>query len=103
MNKETFCISLIRKVITKYYANVKIKYVTDNKQFWKTIKTCLSDKSKTSEKTIPIKYDKMATLNNFFSSIVTSSDIPKFKDCNPLSERNSTACLKCHTYVYKPS
>ena len=27
------------------------------------------------------------TLNRFFSNIVTSLNIPKFKNCNPLSER----------------
>ena len=31
--------------------------------------------------------DKVAlTLNTFFSNIVTSLNIPKFKNCNPLSE-----------------
>ena len=69
--------------------------MTDNKQFWKTIKPCFSDKSKNSERIILTENDKIVledskvplTLNTFFSNIVINLNIPKFKNCSPLSER----------------
>ena len=35
---------------TYYYANLNEKDLTDNKQFWRTVKPLLSDKIKSSEK-----------------------------------------------------
>ena len=95
-NKQlNFCVSLIRKKKSKYFANQNIKDIADNKKFWKIIKSCFSDKSKNSERIvlnendeIVMEDDKVAlTLNTFFSNIVTSLNIPKFKNCNLLSER----------------
>ena len=58
----------------KYFVNLIIKDVTDNKKFWKTIKPCSSDKSKNSEKIVLKENDKIVmeddkvalTLNTFF-------------------------------------
>ena len=70
--------------------------MTGNKKFWKTIKPCFSDNSKNSERIVLIENDKIVmedgkvalTLNVFFfSNIVISLNIPKFKNYNPLSER----------------
>ena len=95
-NKQlNFCVSLIRKKKSKYFANQNIKDIADNKKCWKIIKPCFSDKSKNSERIVlnendevVMEDDKVAlTLNTFFSNIVTSLNIPKFKNCNLLSER----------------
>ena len=50
-NKQrNYCVSLLRKTKTNYYANLNEKYLTDNKQFLrKTVKPLLSDKIKSSE------------------------------------------------------
>ena len=85
---------LYEKKKSKYFASLNIKDVTDNKKFWKTIKPCFSDKSKNSERIVLNENDEVVmeddkvvlTLNTFFSNIVTSLNIPKFKNCNPLSE-----------------
>ena len=91
-NKQrNFCVSLIRKEKSKYVANLNIKDVTGNKKFWKTIKPCFSDKSKNSERIVLKENDEIVmedgkvalTLNSFLSNIVTSFNIPKFKNCNP--------------------
>ena len=67
-NKQgNFYVSLIQKEKTKYFANLSIKDVTDNKVFGKLLNAL--------------------TFNTFFTNIVTSLIIPKFKNCNPLSER----------------
>ena len=94
-NKQrSFCVSLIKikiKIKSKYFANLNIKDVTDNKWFWKTIKPSFSDKSKNSERIVLKENDEIVmedgkvalTLNSFLSNIVTSLNIPKFKNCNP--------------------
>ena len=48
--QKNFCSKLYKKERKKYYDALDIKKVTDNKQFWKTIKPFLSEKSKKSLK-----------------------------------------------------
>ena len=71
------CISL-EKAKKEYYQNLDEKNVIDNKKFWKTVKSLLSDKSLSREKLNLTENEKMLTsefetagiLNNFFSIIV---------------------------------
>ena len=50
-NKQrNYWVSLLRKTKTNYHANLNEKDLTDNKQFWRTIKPLLSDIIKSSEK-----------------------------------------------------
>ena len=50
-NKQrNYCISLLRKTKTNYYANLNEKDLTNNKQFWRTVKPILLSKIKSSEK-----------------------------------------------------
>ena len=70
----------------KYFSNLNIKNVTENKRFWKTIKPCFSNKSKNSERIVLTENDKIVMedgkvalkYNMFFSNIVISLNIPKF-------------------------
>ena len=42
-NKQrNYCVSLLRKTKTNFYANLNDKDLTDNKQFWRTVKPLLS-------------------------------------------------------------
>ena len=43
--QKNFCSKLYKKERKKYYKNLNLKNITDNKLFWKTIKPFLSDKS----------------------------------------------------------
>ena len=44
-NKQrNWCASLLRKEKKKYFANLNEKDITDNKNFWQTIKPFLSEK-----------------------------------------------------------
>ena len=36
--QRNFCVSLIRKTKIEYFSNLNEKNITDNKQFWNTIK-----------------------------------------------------------------
>ena len=42
--QRNFCVSLLTKTKRNYFKNVKIRDVTDNKEFWKTIRPYFSDK-----------------------------------------------------------
>ena len=40
---RNYCVNLLRKEKKKYYYNIDLKLLTDNKLFWKTIKPFFSD------------------------------------------------------------
>ena len=42
--QRNYCVSLLRKSKREYYSNLDVKNITDNKTFWKTVKSFLSDK-----------------------------------------------------------
>ena len=42
--QNNFCSKLYKKECKKFYSNLEIKKITDNKLFWKTIKPLLSGK-----------------------------------------------------------
>ena len=72
-NKQrNFCVSFIRKEKSKNFTNLNIKGVIDNKEFWKTVKPCFSDKYSErivlkEDDGIVMKDGKVAlTLNTFF-------------------------------------
>ena len=83
----------MRKTKKNHYANLNLKDIADNKQFWRTVKPLLSDKSKSNEK-ITLVGDKITSedksnaeiLNSFFSNAVKNLKIPEFNDINPLAE-----------------
>ena len=84
INKETFVYSLYKKT-PKYYPSLHIEYVTYNKRFWKIIKPWFSDKSKTSEWILLTendggRWENCTYIKQGFFNIVTSVDIPKFKN-----------------------
>ena len=71
-NKQrNYCVSLLRKTKTNYYANLNEKDLTDNKQFWRTVKPLLSDKIKSSEKiTLVEQRETLDTEGNIDNEIV---------------------------------
>ena len=44
------CVKLLRKTKKHFVNNLDVKYVADNKQFWKTVKSCLTDKTLKGER-----------------------------------------------------
>ena len=108
-NKQrNYCISLLRKTKTNYYANLNEKDLTYNKQFWRTVKPLLSDKIKSSEKITLVEHRenlntdgniddeivnddvKIAEIfNRFFSNAVIDLKIPDFHGAVPLADNIS--------------
>ena len=78
-----YCVNLLKREKKKYYNNLNIKIIVDNKTFWKTIKPLFSEKSKSRQKITLIEDDQIITddtdiaelMNNFFSETVTKLNI----------------------------
>ena len=92
----------MRKTKNDYYVNLNVKDIVDNKQFCRTVKPLLSDKTKSNDNITLVKDETVITqdeknaelLNLFFSSAVKNLKIPEFSDTNPLAERLSDPTLK---------
>ena len=94
----------------KHYANLNHKDIADNKQFWRTVKPLLSNKSKSNEKITVVEdneiiskdKDNVELLNSFFSNALKNLKIPEFSDSNPLAENIPhpifKAILKCKNH-----
>ena len=76
--QRNYCVNLLRRTKKKYFANINISSITDNKKFWKTVKPLFSDKIFHKE-TINLAVNDTIlsddqvvaeTLNNYFNNIV---------------------------------
>ena len=50
IKKSNFCVNLLRKTKQEYFENINVKYINDNKKFWKTIKPFFSNKGLNTNK-----------------------------------------------------
>ena len=55
------CVKLLRKTKKDFFNNLDVKRVTDNKQFWKSVKPCLRDKTLKDERITLIENEKLAS------------------------------------------
>ena len=102
VKQRNYCVSLLRKTKKDYYANLNVKDIVDNKQFWRTVKPLFSDKTKSNEKITLVEDETVTTqdeqnadlLNIFFSNAVKNLKIPRFSNTNPLAERLNNPTLK---------
>ena len=87
-NKQrNYCVNLLRKEKKKYYKNLDLKNITDNKQFWKTMKPLFTDNHKNNRKITLIDGEKIISnetevaeiMNDFFSNAVSKLDIKGYK------------------------
>ena len=100
--RRNYCVSLLRKTKKDYYANLNVKDIVDNEQFWRTIKPLFFDKTKSNEKITSVEDQTVTTqdeqnpelLNIVFSNAVKNLKIPRFSNTNPLVERLSNPTLK---------
>ena len=100
--KRDYCVSLLRKTKRAYYGNLNEKEVTDNRNFWKTVKPFLSDKCPSNEKVILVEEDEIISkdsevaevLNTFFSNIVSNLNIPEYQMNDPISDNINDPVLK---------
>ena len=90
-----FCSKLCKKERRKFYSSLDIKLITDNKTFWKILKSLLSDKgwsrinlAVNEENSFDNK--KMAqTFNNYFDNAVMSLNLQyDFQHLHDVSHEN---------------
>ena len=103
--QRNYCVSLLRKNKTNYYANKE--KVSDNELFWKVKKPSLSDKSFVKEQiNLVIKVEILETdsetveiLNTFFGNIVKNLEINQYSNFDPVindvKDPNLRAIIKC--------
>ena len=75
--QRNLCVSLLRKTKRDYFKQLNNKVISDNKKFWQTISSLLSEKGfrketiilKDSNRTITNNHELAETFNTFFSNI----------------------------------
>ena len=84
-NKETykkhlnFCVNLLRREKKKYYANLDLNKITDNKTFWKHMKPLFSEKNNSTKHITLIEGNDILSndmevaeiMNDFFANSIT--------------------------------
>ena len=79
------CVSILRKSKKSYFESLDVKFVKDDKKFWKRISPLYSNKIKSKEKIKLVENDEIIssdievakTFQNFFSSIVKNLNIQR--------------------------
>ena len=77
------CVQLLWKTKKYFSSNLNVKCVTDNKEFWKTVKPFLTNKTLKGEGIASTEYEKVVSkekelakiFNEYFSNIVPNLDI----------------------------
>ena len=83
--QRSICVKLLLKTKKDFFDNLDVKRVTDNKQFWKTVKSCLTDKTLKggrvtlieNEKVVSDEKELVKNFNEYFSNIVPNLDIQR--------------------------
>ena len=112
--QRNYCLNLLRKEKKKYYRNLNVNKIIDNKQFWKTMKPFFSDKSKLNrditlidgENIITSETEIAETMNTFFSNAVQKLDIQGYQtnfslDINLDKITNTVNKFKNHPSIIK--
>ena len=81
--QKNFVSRLYKKERKKYYSNLDLKKIIDNKQFWQCLGPCFSEKVKTRQKITLVEDNEIISddsevakkLNSFFEEAVNSLDI----------------------------
>ena len=60
-HQKNYCNRLYKRERTKYYANMNLNNITDNKKFWKTVKPLFGDKGVAKDKIVLVEGDKIIT------------------------------------------
>ena len=84
--QRNYCVFLLRKTKIRYYLNLNVKKILDNKQFWKVVKPLFFDKSISGDKInltengayVKTEMETVEVSNSFFSNIVKNLKIPQY-------------------------
>ena len=89
--KLNFCVTLLRRTKKDYYQNLNVKDISDNKKFWKTIKSCFSNKGLNSNKMLLKEKGELvldekqlaSIMNKFFINITKSLHLKEDQVSSP--------------------
>ena len=89
-HRRSYCVKLLRKTKLKYFQNMDVSKVNDNKMFWKTLKPIFSDKCKNANSIILTEEDTIMknkkliadTFNNYFADIRKTLKLKKNPNSN---------------------
>ena len=81
--QRNFCVKLLRKTEKEFYNNLNIKYITENKLFWKTVKPSFTDKTLKDERITLVENNKVVSdesklveiFSKYFGNIVQNLGI----------------------------
>ena len=89
-----------------------MRHLCDNKKFWGVVKPLLSNKVVYNERTTLVEHDKIlendkntaSILNEFFSNIIITLEIPQYKETEPVSHNIGDPLMKAiMKYRFPPS
>ncbi len=108
---KNFCTNLVRREKKKYYANLDIKVVEDNKKFWKKIKPLLSNKIPSKKKMTLIENDEVVAeekeiaeiMNNHFVDAVENLEREPFPLLEDIHESSDDIDRIINKYRMHPS
>ena len=86
-HQRNYCNRLCKREKKKFYNNLNLNEITDNKKFWKTMKPFFGDKGGSKDQIVLVEGDKILnkdaeiaqTLNDFFDDAVRSLGISERK------------------------
>ena len=112
--QRNYCVTLLRKEKKKYFSSLNISNISDNKNFWKTVKPFFSERDAINKKIILVENDEIITndeeiaeiMNNFFSNVVPRLNLKEFNsdyryDLNVDDITNSINKFKLHPSIIK--
>ena len=81
--QRNFCVKLLRMTKKEFYDNLNVKYMTENKLFWKTVKPSFTDKTLKEERIALVENNKVVSdeskleeiFSKYFGNIVQNLGI----------------------------
>ena len=85
--QRNLCVKLLKKTKTSYFENLKPSNISDNKNFWTTVKPMFSEKAASAESITLIENNKIVSVdqevaeifNSYFSNAVKSLNIENYE------------------------
>ena len=92
--QRNFCVKLLRKTKKEFYKNLNVKYITENKLFWKTVKPSFTDKTLQDERITLAENNKVVSdesklveiFGKYFGNIVQNLGIDGLTNISSDSE-----------------
>ena len=77
--QRNFCVKLLRQTKEKYFSDINVKSISENKKFWKTIKPFFSNKGLNTNNMMLVEDNEIVReeeiianiMNNYFTNITT--------------------------------